>query len=156
MLICCRAVVAPVQVVELGHDGIVWVAHDQDPAAGELLLDEAGGGVVGLLHDGGAVPPVPHLAPVPAQLQLQVLVYRTCKCWGYSCQRNFAKFHSAHRKHLLEPFPCWKLFKCLSSIVSLNRFLIVKANVGAFNNEKALVGPPPGKVKSALACQCKG
>ena len=82
VLIRCRAVVAPVQVVELGHDGIVRVAHYQDPAAGELLLNEAGGGVVGLLNDGGAVPPVPHLAPVPAQLQLQVLVYRTCTCWG--------------------------------------------------------------------------
>ena len=82
VLIRCRAVVAPVQVVELGHDGIVRVAHYQDPAAGELLLDEAGGGVVGLLNDGGAVPPVPHLAPVPAQLQLKVLVYRTCTCWG--------------------------------------------------------------------------
>ena len=97
-MICCRAVVAPVQVVELGHDGIVWVAHDQDPAAGELLLDEAGGGVVGLLHDGGAVPPVPHLAPVPAQLQLQVLVYRTCKCWGVQLSTELRQISQCPQK----------------------------------------------------------
>ena len=65
----------PIEIVELGQDCVIRVPQDQDRPTPELC-DEVRIGVVRLLHDGRAVPPVPDLAPVAPHLQLEIFVHR--------------------------------------------------------------------------------